>query len=268
MANYLYTGGAGGGGGPPGSADWTPQGATAVTVGGITAGTNLGTSPVSIESTLISMFYPYQGPLVVLSLNPAAGTREIGTSIAAPILTPTTTRRSNNITTLTLSRSGTGLIFTYPSPNPAGGVEAPYTDISGAVTSNTTYTATVGDGTSTSNGTASYSFLPGIYHGVDTSVISTGAGIVSAFGSSVVLASSRAVTYIFDASVSGGNNYLYISYPTSFGAPASTLFNGFTFTDYATTTVSLTNASGFTQNYFILRTNNTYSGASITWQIL
>ena len=84
----------------------------------------------------------------------------------------------------------------------------------------------------------------------------------------MVLASSRAVSYTFDASVGGGANYLYIAYPTSFGAPASTTFNGFTFTDYTITTVSLTNASGFTQNYYILRTNNTYSAASVTWQIL
>jgi len=264
MPNYLYSPGAN----PAGGGDWTPQGPTAVTVGGITAGTDLGLVPTPIEGTLLSMFYPYQGPLVSLVLNPVAGTREIGTSIAAPDLTPTTTRRTNNITTLTLSRSGVGVIHTYATPNPAGGTEAPYTDVSGAVTANTTYTATVGDGTSTSTGTGVYTFLPGIYHGVDTSVITTGGDIVTAFGASVVLASSRAVTYIFDASVSGGSNYLYISYPTSFSAPASTLFNGFTFTDYASSTVSLTNASGHTQDYYILRTNNTYSGASITWQIL
>lgn len=261
-----YPGNGTGGGG--GGSTWTPQGPTAVTVGGIPSGTDLGTAPVSIQTTLRSMFYPYQSPLVALSLNPAAGTRELGNDVASPILTPTTTRRTNPITTLTLSRSGVGLIHTYPSPNPAGGVEAPYTDTSGAVSATTTYTATVGDGTATSTGTATYTFLPGIYHGVDTSVISTGAGIVSSFGGSVVLGSSRAVTYVFDASVGGGSNYLYIAYPASFGAPASTLFNGFTFTDYTSTTVSLTNAFGFTQNYIILRTNNTYSGASITWQIL
>ncbi len=262
MANYVYPqfGGSG-------TATWTPQGVTTATVGGIAAGTNLGTAPVNIADTMIQEFYPYQGPLVSLVLNPSAGTREIGTSIAAPILTPTTTRRTNPITTLTLSR-GVTLIHTYPSPAPSGGTEAPYTDTSGAVSSNTTYTATVGDGTSTSTGTATYSFLPGRYNGVSTSVISTGSGIVSAFGSSVVLTSTRVGTYSFDCSVGGGSNYCYISYPTSFGLPSSTLFNGFTFTDYTTTTVSLTNASGYTQNYYILRTNNTYSGASVTWQIL
>jgi len=262
MANYVYPNPGGG------NATWTPQGVTFSAVGGIPAGTDLGTTPISIAETNVREFYPYLGPTVSLVLNPSEGTREIGTSIATPILTPTTTRRSNPITTLTLSRSGTGLIYTYPSPAPGGATEPPYTDISGAVSSNTTYTATVGDGTSTSTGAASYSFLPGIYHGVANSVINTGAGIIASFGSSVVLASSRAVTYTFDASVGGGSNYLYISYPTSFGTPSSTIFNGFTFTDYTTTTVSLTNASGYTQNYYILRTNPTYSGASITWQIL
>jgi len=263
MANYVYPNLV-----SSGSATWTPQGVTFATVGGIPAGTDLGTTPVLIADTMIREFYPYLGPLVSLVLNPAAGTREIGTSIATPILTPTTTRRSNPITTLTLSRSGVGLIHTYPTPLPGGGTETPYTDVSGPVTVATTYTATVGDGTSTGTGSATYSFLPGIYHGVANSVISTGAGIVSTFGSSVVLASSRLVTYTFDASVGGGSNYLYISYPTSFGLPSSTIFNGFTFTDYTVTTVSLTNASGFTQNYYILRTNPTYNGASITWQIL
>ena len=253
---------------PSGGGYWTPLGVTTATVGGIPSGRDLGTTPILVQTTLREELYPYQGPLVSLVLNPSAGVREIGTSIATPILTPTTTRRSDPITSLTLSRSGTGLIHTYPSPNPAGGSEAPYTDTSGAVTSNTTFTATVGDGTSTSTGTASYAFLPGIYHGVNSSVLTTGGQIVSNFGSSVVLASSRAVSYTFDASVGGGANYLYIAYPTSFGAPASTTFNGFTFTDYTITTVSLTNASGFTQNYYILRTNNTYSAASVTWQIL
>lgn len=261
MANYIYPNFGGG------NAMWTPQGVTTATVGGIAAGTNLGTSPVAISDTMINEFYPYQGPLVSLALNPSAGTREIGTSIATPILTPTTTRRSSPITTLTLSRGAT-LIHTYPTPNPAGGTEAPYTDTSGAVTTNTTYTATVGDGTSTGTGSASYSFLPGRYNGVAQTIISTGVGIVLAFGLSVVLTSTRVGTYSFDCSAGGGSNYCYISYPTSFGLPSSTLFNGFTFTDYTSSTVSLTNASGYTQNYYILRTNNTYSGASVTWQIL
>jgi hypothetical protein len=247
---------------------WTPLGVTSATVGGISSGTDLGTSPVLVQTTLRSELYPYQGPLVSLSLNPSAGTREIGTSIATPILTPTTTRRTNPITTLTLSRSGTGLIHTYPSPNAAGGTEAPYTDTSGAVSSNTTYTATVGDGTGSGTGTASYAFLPGRYTGVSSSVVSTGAGIISAFGSSVVLTSARTGTFTFDCSVGGGANYCYIAYPTSFGLPSSTLFNGFTFTDYSVSTVSLTNASGFTQNYYILKTNNTYNAALVTWQIL
>lgn len=251
------------------NARWTPRGVTTAALPGtgIPAGTDLGTADRLIAPDFATLLYPYQGPLVALSLNPAAGVREIGTSIASPILTPTTTRRTNPITTLTLSRGGS-LIHTYPSPNPAGGAEAPYTDTSGAVTSNTTYTATVGDGTSIGTGSASYSFLPGRYNGVDHTIISTGAGIISAFGSSVVLTSTRVGTFTFDCSVGGGSNYCYIAYPTSFGLPSSTLFNGFTFTDYTSSTVSLTNASGYTQNYYILRTNNTYSGASVTWQIL
>ena len=158
------TGGSAGGGG--GAATWTPLGVTTTTVGGIPSGTNLGVVPVLDQTTLRSMFYPYVAPTVSIALTPAAGLREFGNPVAATIITPTTVRNSNPITTLTLSRSGVGLIFTYGAPNPAGGVEPPYTDIGGAVTTNTTYTATVGDGTSTTNGTASYSFVYPYYYGV------------------------------------------------------------------------------------------------------
>lgn len=263
----------GGGSGGGSGGRWTPQGVTTASLPGtgIPSGTNLGTSPVNIGDTLNQLFYPYQGPTVSLVLNPAAGIYELGTSIAAPILTPTTVRHSNPITSLTLSRSGTGLIHTYAPPMPGGGTEAPYTDVSGAVTSNTTYTATVGDGTSTSNGTATYTFETKIYHGVDNSVINTGAGIMAAFAASGVFATSRAVTYTFDASTGTPPNYLYIAYPASYGPaspalPAST-FGGFAFSDFTSVTSPLTNASGHTENYIILKTNNTYNSAGLVWSI-
>ncbi len=155
-----------GGGGSGGSGDWTPLGVTTSTVGGITSGTNLGTSPISIESTLRDELYPYSGPTVSLGISPSAGIREFGNPVAAPVLTPVTVANSDPITTLTLTRSGVGVIQTYSPPNPAGGSEAPYTDIGGAVTTNTTYTATVGDGTSTGTATRTYSFVYPIYYGV------------------------------------------------------------------------------------------------------
>jgi len=251
MANYYY-GPGGAVGGPPGAATWTPEGATASTVGGITAGTNLGVVPVSIESTLISMFYPYQSPLVSLAINPAAGLREFGNTVAAPILTPTTTRRSNNITTLTLTRSGIGLIHTYGAPNPAGGVEAPYTDVSGAVTTTTTYTATVGDGTSTSTGTQTYSFVYPYYYGSDAPAL-TGAQIRSQLTTLVATQASRTLAFTPVAQV------YYYAYPATYANLTSIIDqNGFNITADWTlrNPVVITGLDGTPQNYKVYEFNN------------
>lgn len=254
------------------NATWTPRGVTTAALPGtgIPAGTDLGTADRLIAPDVATLLYPYQWPLVSLSLNPAAGMHEIGTSIATPILTPTTTRRTNPITTLTLSRGAT-LIHTYPSPNPAGGTESPYTDTSGSVTSNTTYTAIVGDGTSTGSGSASYTFQAKTYHGVSSSVINTGAGIMANFAASGVFSTGRAATYNFDASVGTPPNYLYIAYPAIYGPASPALppstFGGFAFSDFTSVTSPLTNASGYTQDYIILKTNNPYNSAGLIWVI-
>lgn len=253
--------------GTGGGSNWVPLGlTTAPLVGGIATGTDLGTTSTSIQTTLRQILYPYRGPAVTLSADPAGGVREIGTSISSVDLEAVTVDWTDPITTVAFYR-GASLINSVTSPSPTGGTET-YTD-STAVSTATTYTARVGDGTSvTTSNAVTFTFLPGIYHGVDTSVITTGSGIITSIGASLVLGSSRLVNYTFDASVSGGANYIYICYPTSFGAPSSTRFNGFAYTDYTSTTVSLTNASGYTQNYYILRTNNSFSGASLSWEIL
>jgi len=111
-------------------------------------------------------------------------------------------------------------------------------------------------------------FMAKVYFGVDQAVINTGAGIMAAFAGSGEFDANRQHTYNFDASGGGGDNYLYIAYPSSYGAPASTTFNGFAFNAYTSVLSNLTNASGHIQEYIILKTDNTYSGDGITWVIL
>jgi len=263
MANYYYGPGGGSGGGG-GGGNWTPQGATAVTVGGIAAGTNLGVVPTPISGTLTSMFYPYLGPLVSLVLNPVAGLREFGNTVAAPDLTPTTTRRSNNITTLTLSRSGVGVIHTYGAPNPAGGAEPPYTDVSGAVTTTTTYTATVGDGTSTSTGTGTYTFIYPYYYGSDAPAL-TGAQIRSQLTTLVATQASRTLAFSPTAEV------YYYAYPAAYANLTSIIDqNGFNITADWTlrNPVVITGLDGTPQNYKVYEFNNLTSLAqNITFNL-
>ena len=234
----------------PGGASWTPQGVTTATVGGVAAGTDLGTVPVAIETTLRSAFYPYQGPLVSLAILPAAGLREFGDTVTSPVLTPTTTRRSNPITTLTLSRSVVGVISTYATPNPAGATEAPYTDTGTPVGVNTTYTATVGDGTSTSTATRTYSFCYPYYYGVGAPGLS-GAAIAGL--TKVIQLQANTLT-----TTSPSTQVSYFAYPAAYPNLSSILDqSGFeTIADYTLRTVSITGLDGTSQSYKVYEFNN------------
>lgn len=209
---------------------------------------------------------------VIISLHALAsftntvGVSEVGSTVNSYTLNWTYNRNSSNPASQSLSTSGSLAVALRTLAVTGAGITTDTTITLSAVGDDVSWGASVGNPSSL---TTSILFRPSIYHGVDNgSPISTGSGIMTAFSSSAVLSSSRAVTYTFDASVSGGSNYLYIAYPSSFGAPSSTRFNGFAFTDYTSTTSSLTNASGNTETYIILRTNSTYSGSSISWQVL
>lgn len=112
-------------------------------------------------------------------------------------------------------------------------------------------------------------FQPAYYFGVSQNILATGADIEANFIGSEGISNSRARTYNFDASVGGGNNYLYIAYPTAFGNPPQTFFNGvqLNFNDYVIVNDDITNSEGFLRNFIIIRTNNTYNSNDIDWQI-
>lgn len=194
-----------------------------------------------------------------------AATQEVGATLNNFNLNWTYNRNANDPESQTIN-NGIGLVAvnlrTYAVTGAALTTSTTYTI--DAVGDDVTWGATVGNPSSLS---LTISFLPRRYFGVSSSLITTGAGIITAFGATGEFATSRVVSKTFDASVSGGANYIYYSYPTSFGAPVTVTFNGFLFTDYTLSTVSLTNASGFTQNYYIMRTNNVFSGAMIVYAI-
>ena len=155
-----YPNGVGGGGG--GGGTYTSTTPSNVTVGGIASGSSF--VAATVQTLFDGLLHTYLGPLVSTVVSPAAGIREFGNTSASVDITPTTTRRSNNITTLTISRSGAGVIHTYV-PNPAGGAEPLFNDATLLATT-TTYTTTVGDGTSTSTDTDTYTFVYPFYVGV------------------------------------------------------------------------------------------------------
>jgi len=150
--------------GGSGGGNWTPQGITTDGAGGIPVGTQLGTSPISIEQTLIDIFYPASGPTVTLATSPTAGLVEAGDTITSVDLTPTTTQGTLPITTLTLSGTD-GYAFSYPTPSPTGATEPTQTDGTGFVTT-TSFTATVSDGTYTGTATKTFTYVFPYYKGV------------------------------------------------------------------------------------------------------
>jgi len=141
--------------------------------------------------------------------------------------------------------------------------------VAGALTTTTTYTIScVGDDTNTSSLTSTIYFQSKRYMGVSSDEYTTGADIITNIApQSNLFVTSRVVSKLFDASVDGGDNYLYIVYPAVLGSPTGTKIGGIDYNDYTETVVSLTNSSGHTENYIILRTNSKTSSSSITWEI-
>jgi hypothetical protein len=123
---------------------------------------------------------------------------------------------------------------------------------------NHTYGLVASDGVDTLPLSTSVAFLPQGYWGVSPNLTLTNAQIL-ALGSSA-LSSNRARSMSYNASSVG---YPFYCYPVSFGLPANVTVSGLAFSDYSVTTQSMTNASGYAQNYYILRFNNIQTGANI-----
>jgi len=145
--------------------------------------------------------------------------------------------------------------------------------VSGAgLTTDTSYEiSAVGDDTNTSDLTATVYFRSKRYWGASATGLnasSTGAEVRAALASEE-FGTSRSATKTFDAS---GNEpdgkFLYYCYPTAWGAITSSKIGGLDYSDYTTyTIVSFQNASGHTENYYLLKSNSAQNGSAISWAI-
>lgn len=128
---------------------------------------------------------------------------------------------------------------------------------SGPFTTNTSFNLTASDGTTTRSGGVSVSFFPKRYWGVFPTQTPTDSDLLAM---SQELASSRqkAITY----NATGGNYPIYF-YPKSFGLPANVTVGGLAFSDFSVDTRSFTNASGYTQDYYLVYFNGIQTGAAI-----
>ena len=125
------------------------------------------------------------------------------------------------------------------------------------ITSNKTFTLTIGDGQNTTSKNISISFRNKIYYG--------SSAIPTDFNSAFILGLSNkqfatGKSGSFDITV-GSNEYGFIAFPSSFGTLSSVKIGGFNTDVISCGTISFTNASGGTTNYNIYRTGRHSLGA-------
>ena len=133
-----------------------------------------------------------------------------------------------------------------------------YTDTGANITTNTTYTITVGDGNKTATASAYITFRPKRYWGVSTSATLDNAGVLALSGE---LCNDRAQTRTFDCS---GGKYFYIVLPKNMCNNITFKVGGLAFSDMEVTEIQLTNESGYTQAYNIYRPTEIQTGSAIT----
>lgn len=133
---------------------------TTVTLGGLTKGSNI--NGKTVVEILNSILFPYVGfSSVSLTLNIGAGTFYKGETATLKTFTPRWTSGSENINSIILKQGSTQL---YSGTSATNGGAIDITDVD--ITSNTTFTLTLSDGTTTLSANASYSFVDPEYYGV------------------------------------------------------------------------------------------------------
>lgn len=265
----LLSGGAGSG------ATWTPQGpTTSDDVGGVDTGTDLGTVPVTIESTLLSIFYPYAAPrFTSFSITGQSQTLEVGTTISGTKSFAWTFANASNIEPDTMDiidvTAGVNLETDIPITSPFS------TDVGTVQLTAPGSYSWRGEADNTNLVTFQSSLFTvnwrwRLYYGTSASTTLNEAAIESLASST--LAVSEGGTYSFAA-----GNYKYFAWPDDFGSPtASTGFKD-TATSLAVSMatnlddafygnvengwyyglVTVTNVEGIATDYRVYRTKNT-----------
>lgn len=198
-----------------------------------------------LEAQMALLLYK---PMDITTFSVAPNLVEIGTSVASVTLNWTLNKTATNITMT--NYSGTPL-----TPSDTTAVA------NGPFTADRSWTLTATDGTAntgnTDSATVSLQFRNKRYWGVSPNTTLTGPEIIAL---SSEFATSRIKDVTYNAT---GGRYVYYAYPASFGNLNAVKVGGLAFSDYTTTVVSFTNASGYTSSYNLIRINNIQTGANI-----
>jgi hypothetical protein len=130
---------------------------------------------------------------------------------------------------------------------------------------NTTFTltATSGDG-KTSTAATTFSWKPKAYYGCSTNVPTT-TEILATLGGSGYFSSAKGSSQLSTTVPSDDYYHIFYAYPSSFGTLTSIKDNAGNqlINAFIVITLSVTNNSGYTQNYYVYYSNNTYSGSTL-----
>jgi len=178
-------------------------------------------------------------------------TNEIGSSV----VNPTISWSANGVMT-TASITGPNGLNTSITAGASGSYQHTYT-----LTSNGTYTVTVGDGVETANDSTSVTFLNRRYYGATADNALSAAEILALLGTemSKEFCSGVANTHTYDCT---GGKYIWICYPASFGV-AKFSIGGLEVT-FNLTVQDVTNESGATASFNCYRSINLLNNSSIS----
>ena len=213
-------------------------------IGGILAEQHTdGFNNVPITDLITELLYPYTEPIVEsFTLNPGAGVKEKNVSITLESASVKVTKKSKNISKVSLYRGST-LLKEYTGEVSLSGTTVNFSDVNDALDgkTNTTYTVKVSEENGTKNvvsTSATYTFVDPYYYGVINKNETIGSDVITKLTKSV--------------SSKGTKNYPYtttkdqcsvIAYPSSYGKISSIKDpNGFTQT-WSLYTISINNTS-------------------------
>jgi len=216
----------------------------------------------------------YTAPKALISSSPTAGNREIGDTFNVT-LSSTFIQNDGGLSTDTTYYRGTNALAANLDTIKGLTSSVSYTVKiaydTGACKNNNQgqqdCTGRVVAGIATSLTPVTFTPLPKRYWGyLDANTTPTSAQVLATLGGDSELTTSRAGT--FTVTVSGSNKYLYYAYPTSLGALTSLTISGFetlpAFSPAAT--VSVKNAKGYTQNYYVyINRGNPQNAGSVTF---
>lgn len=229
---------------------------TSIPTIGTNPGTNLNT-PDWIKNT----FYASQPPTATLT----GGVNIELTSLSTLgyTLNWSASRQSATQPITSIVVAGVTKSFSQPAqPGTVSGTQA----VTINTNTNTTYNNVV---TTTDSKTATvnttFSFSPKRYWFYSNNLIPTSADVVANLGGGNELTTTR-IKGTFSVIVSGTNRYVSYAYPSSYGVLNSIIISGLeSIGAFNLNVVSVTNASGFVQNYNVYTTQNQFNNTNINF---